>query len=89
MKCYSRFILLSFLLFTGTSVNAKQEDRARMELIKRMDNRLDKITYCMKDADNYLKKVNDTENNYRRIFTISVCLDFYEQIKQQGKLNKY
>ena len=54
-----------------------------------MDNRLDKITYCMKDADNYLKKVNDTENNYRRIFTISVCLDFYEQIKQQGKLNKY
>ena len=89
MKCYSRFILLSLLLFPSSVVSVEQADSARMELVKRMDKRLEKIDYCIKDSDNYLAKVNDKGNSYRRIFTVAVCLEFYDQLHEQGKLKQY
>ena len=44
-----------------------------------MGKRLVKIGFCLRDVDAYLASVNETENHNRRVLTLALCLETYEE----------
>ena len=74
---YATFILLSSTLLAVPTSGAAKVDRS--ELIDRWEKRLVKIGFCLKDVDAYLASVNETENYNRRVLTLALCLETYEE----------
>ena len=74
---YATFILLSSTLLAVPTSGAAKVDRS--ELIDRWEKRLVKIDYCLKDVDTYLASRNETDNWNRRVLTLALCLETYEQ----------
>ena len=74
---YATFILLSSTLLAVPTSGAAKPDR--MELVDRWEKRLVKIDYCLKDVDAYLASRNETDNWNRRVLTLALCLETYEE----------
>ena len=74
---YATFILLSSTLLAVPTSGAAKVDRS--ELIDRWEKRLVKIDYCLKDVDTYLASRNETDNWNRRVLTLALCLETYEE----------
>ena len=74
---YVTFILLSSTLLAVPTSGAAKVDRS--ELIDRWEKRLVKIGFCLRDVDAYLASVNETENHNRRVLTLALCLETYEE----------
>ena len=74
---YATFILLSSTLFAVPTSGAAKVDRS--ELIDRWEKRLVKIDFCLKDVDAYLALKNETNNWNRRVLTLALCLETYEE----------
>ena len=74
---YVTFILLSSTLLAVPTSGAAKVDRS--ELIDRWEKRLVKIGFCLRDVDSYLASVNETENHNRRVLTLALCLETYEE----------
>ena len=77
---YATFILLSSTLFAVPTSGAAKVDRS--ELIDRWEKRLVKIDFCLKDVDAYLASKNETNNWNRRVLTLALCLETYEERKK-------
>ena len=82
---YATFILLSSTLFAVPTSGAAKVDRS--ELIDRWEKRLVKIDFCLKDVDAYLASKNETDNWNRRVLTLALCLETYEE-RVKAALNK-
>ena len=74
---YATFILLSSTLLAVPTSGAAKIDRS--ELIDRWEKRLVKIDFCLKDVDAYLALKNETNNWNRRVLTLALCLETYEE----------
>ena len=74
---YATFILLSSTLLAVPTSGAAKVDRS--ELIDRWEKRLVKIDFCLKDVDTYLASRNETDNWNRRVLTLALCLETYEE----------
>ena len=74
---YATFILLSSTLLAVPTSGAAKVDRS--ELIDRWEKRLVKIDFCLKDVDAYLTLKNETNNWNRRVLTLALCLETYEE----------
>ena len=74
---YATFILLSSTLLVVPTSGAAKVDRS--ELIDRWEKRLVKIDFCLKDVDAYLALKNETNNWNRRVLTLALCLETYEE----------
>ena len=74
---YATFILLSSTLLAVPTSGAAKVDRS--ELIDRWEKRLVKIGFCLRDVDAYLASVNETEIHNRRVLTLALCLETYEE----------
>lgn len=74
---YATFILLSSTLFAVPTSGAAKVDRS--ELIDRWEKRLVKIDFCLKDVDAYLASKNETNNWNRRVLTLALSLETYEE----------
>ena len=74
---YATFILLSSTLLAVPTSGAAKVDRS--ELIDRWEKRLVKIDFCLKDVDAYLALKNETNNWNRRVLTLTLCLETYEE----------
>ena len=74
---YATFILLSSTLLAVPTSGAAKVDRS--ELIDRWEKRLVKIDFCLKDVDAYLALKNETNNWNRRVLTLALCLETYEE----------
>ena len=72
---YATFILLSSTLLAVPTSGAAKVDRS--ELIDRWEKRLVKID--LKDVDAYLALKNETNNWNRRVLTLALCLETYEE----------
>ena len=82
---YATFILLSSTLLAVPTSGAAKVDRS--ELIDRWEKRLVKIDFCLKDVDAYLASKNETDNWNRRVLTLALCLETYEE-RVKAALNK-
>ena len=82
---YASFILLSSTLLAVPTSGAAKVDRS--ELIDRWEKRLVKIDFCLKDVDAYLASKNETDNWNRRVLTLALCLETYEE-RVKAALNK-
>ena len=78
---YATFILLSSTLLAVPTSGAAKVDRS--ELIDRWEKRLVKIDFCLKDVDAYLALKNETNNWNRRVLTLALCLETYEERVKQ------
>ena len=74
---YATFILLSSTLLAVPTSGAAKVDRS--ELIDRWEKRLVKIDFCLKDVDTYLASRNEKDNWNRRVLTLALCLETYEE----------
>ena len=74
---YATFMLLSSTFLVVPISGAAKPDR--MELVDRWEKRLVKIDYCLKDVDAYLASRNETDNWNRRVLTLALCLETYEE----------
>ena len=74
---YVTLILLSSSFFAVPTSGAAKVDRS--ELIDRWEKRLVKIDFCLKDVDKYLASKNETDNWNRRVLTLALCLETYEE----------
>ena len=74
---YVTFMLLSSTFLVVPTLGAAKPDR--MELVDRWEKRLVKIDYCLKDVDAYLASRNETDNWNRRVLTLALCLETYEE----------